>query len=160
MGLPVSSIQRALEQHVLIIWNQCLRAGGCTEGDSQHTPSLALAWKEWQHITVVVPDQNLPGKSQSEVKTAECQHLPPKSEFPPAEAKLLLQIKAPGKQKLQSPQQPEPVKSELAAVGKSSVSRVKHSPGPGLPGAGSRMDLPALNHRVSAESNLQRWNQL
>lgn len=77
---------------------------------------MALAGKEWYHITVAVPDQNLPGKSQSEVETPECQHFPPKSEFPPAEAKLLLQIKAPGKHKLQSPGQPEPVKSELAAV--------------------------------------------
>lgn len=89
---------------------------------------------------MLVPDQNLPRKSQSEAKTP----FPPKSEFLPAEAKLLLQIKAPGKQKLQSPGQPEPVKGELAAMGKSSVSRVKHSPGPALPGAGSRMDLPAL----------------
>lgn len=96
--------------------------------------------------TVVVPDQNLPGKGHSEVKTPECQQLPPKSEFPPTEAKPLLQIKAPGKQKLMSPGQPQPVKSELAAVGKSSVSSVKHSPGPALPGAGSRMGLPALKH--------------
>lgn len=147
-------------QHVPIVWTQCLRAGGCTEGGSQHTPGLALAGKEWYHITVVVQNQNLPGKSQSEVKTPECQHLPPKSEFPPAEAKRPLQRKAPGKQKLQSPGQPEPVRSELAAVGRSSVSRVRHSPGPALPGAGSRMDLPALKHRVSAESSLQRWNQL
>lgn len=64
------------------------------------------------------------------------------------------------REKLQSPGQPEPVRSELAAVGRSSVSRVRHSPGPALPGAGSRMDLPALKHGVSAESSLQRWNQL
>lgn len=49
MGLPVSSIQRALGQHVLIVQAQCLRAGGCTEGGSQHTPSLALAGKEGYH---------------------------------------------------------------------------------------------------------------
>lgn len=53
-----------------------------------------------------------------------------------------------------------PVKSELTAMDKSSVSRVKHSPGPALPGAGSRMDLPVLKHEMSAESNQQRWNQL
>lgn len=151
MGLPVSSIQRALGQHVLIAQTQCLRAGGCTQGSSQHTPSLDLAWKEWHHITVVVPDQNLPGRSQSEVKTPECQHLPPASEFPPAEAKLLLQIKAPGKQKLQSPGQPEPVNSELAAGGNSNVSRVKHGPGPALPGAGSRIDYQLCKDGISCD---------
>lgn len=157
MGLPVSSVPRALGQHVLIVWTQCLRAGGCTEGGSQHTPSLALAWKEWYHITVAVPDQNLPGKCQSEVKTFECQHLPPKSELPTCTN----QATSADKKLLASRcYRTEPVKSELTAVDKSSVSRVKHSPGSALPGAGSRMDLPALKHGMGTESNLQRWNQL
>lgn len=43
------------------------------------------------------------------------------------------------------------MKSELAAVGKSSISGVKHSPGPG---AGSRTVLLALKHGMSTESNL------
>jgi len=37
-------------------------------------------------------------------------------------------------------------------LGKSSVSGVKHSPA--LPGAGSRMDPPALQHGLSTENNL------
>lgn len=36
-------------------------------------------------------------------------------------------------------------------LGKNSVSRVKNSPGPALPGAGSRM---ALKHRMSTERNV------
>lgn len=63
-------------------------------------------------------------------------------------------IKPLGKQKLQFLAHPQAVKSRLAAVGKSNVSRVKLSPGPALPGAGSGMDLPALKHRMSTESNL------
>lgn len=47
-------------------------------------------------------------------------------------------------------EEPQPVKSELAAVGKSSVSGVKQSPGLALPGAGSRMDLPSLRRRMNA----------
>lgn len=46
------------------------------------------------------------------------------------------------------------MKSELAAVRKSNVSRVKWSPGPALPGAGSRTHLPSLRRGMNAESNL------
>lgn len=47
-----------------------------------YSTDLAWPWhgRRWHHTTVVVPDPNLPGKSQSEVKTPESQHLPPKSE--------------------------------------------------------------------------------
>lgn len=46
------------------------------------------------------------------------------------------------------------MKSEVAAAAGHSVSRVKHGPGPALPGAGSRMDLPALKHGMKAEGDL------
>lgn len=39
-------------------------------------------------------------------------------------------------------------------MGNSSVSGVKHSPCPALPGAGSRTDLPALKYGMSTENSL------
>lgn len=44
--LWAASEEHTWGQHVLIVWAQSLGAGGCTEGGSQHRPSLAVAQKE------------------------------------------------------------------------------------------------------------------